>query len=341
MAATWRSTSTTDEFEPGTLDLHRFVLLFGHQFSDRLRFQGEVEIEHALVEGGEESGELEVEQAYLDFSILPGLSARAGMMLTPMGIVNENHEPASFHGVERSFVDTFIIPSTWFAAGAGVTGRFGNGFSYKAFATSPLNAAFFNAEEGFRDGRQKGFLDDASNLAAALRLEYTGTPDLTLGASYWNGNTGFEFQDISANAQFFEIDARYRIGRFDLTAQYVSTKLDDSAELNRALQRRSGISPNIAEETLGYYLEGAVQLRPRTSRFGLAAFYRYELFNTQEKMAPGLLPLEEFNRNAHTVGLTLFPHRDVALKIDYSFLGNESTLIEASDRWNLGLGWWF
>lgn len=330
-----------DEFEPGTADLHRFVLLFGHQFSDRIRFQGEVEIEHGLVEGGEESGELEVEQAYLDFSVNASLSARAGMMLTPIGIVNEKHEPSAFHGVERPFVDTFVIPSTWFANGAGVSGRFGNGFSYRAFLMSPLNAAFFSAEEGFREGRQKGFLDDASNLAAALRLEYTGIRNLRLGASYWNGNTGFEFSDFSANAQFAELDAHYRLGRVDLTGQYVTTRLDDTVQLNRALQRRTGVNPNIAEEMLGYYLEGAVRLRPRTARLGLVGFYRYELFNTQEKMAPGLLPLHEFNRSANTVGFTLFPHPDIALKLDYNFLDNESALIEASDKWNLGIGWWF
>ena len=131
------------------------------------------------------------------------------------------------------------------------------------------------------------------------------------------------------------------MGRFDLAGQYVTTQLDETAELNRALQRRSGINPNIAEKMLGYYLEGAVHLRQRTSRLGLVAFYRYELFNTQEKMAPGFLPLGEFNRTAHTVGLTLFPHRDIALKVDYNFLDNESTFITASDKWNLGIGWWF
>ena len=53
---------------PAVLDFHRFVLLFSHGFSDRLRFVGELEVEHAVVEGLEEGGELELEQAYLDFS---------------------------------------------------------------------------------------------------------------------------------------------------------------------------------------------------------------------------------------------------------------------------------
>ncbi len=99
-----------DPFRP---DFHRFVLLFGHSFSDRIKFWSELEVEHALVEGGEESGEVALEQAYLDFLIKPAFNLRAGMMLTPVGIINERHEPPSFNGVERPFVETVIIPTTW------------------------------------------------------------------------------------------------------------------------------------------------------------------------------------------------------------------------------------
>src|SRR5262249_28515259 len=54
-----------EEGRDGVLDFHRFVLLINHSFSSRLRFVGELELEHAVVEGLEESGELELEQAYL------------------------------------------------------------------------------------------------------------------------------------------------------------------------------------------------------------------------------------------------------------------------------------
>src|ERR1700719_2278120 len=53
----------------GVLDFRRFVLLFTHRFSDRIRFVSELEVEHALVEGGEDKGEVELEQAYIDFLI--------------------------------------------------------------------------------------------------------------------------------------------------------------------------------------------------------------------------------------------------------------------------------
>src|SRR5262249_26041335 len=141
---------------PPILDFHRFVLLFTHRFSDRIRFVSEVEIEHAFVEGLEESGELELEQAYLDFLLRPSLNFRAGMLLVPVGIINERHEPPVFHGVERPFVDTFIVPTTWFDAGAGIHGAFGKGFRYRAYLMAPLDATEFTAGGGISGSAQHG-----------------------------------------------------------------------------------------------------------------------------------------------------------------------------------------
>jgi len=169
------------EHEDPQLDFHRFVLLFNHSFSDRLRFIGELELEHALVEGLEESGELELEQAYLDFRVNRMLNLRAGMLLAPVGIINERHEPPSFHGVERPFVDTFIIPTTWFDAGAGIHGTFGAAWHYRAYLMAPLDATLITAEEGLAEARQKGFLSNVRNIATTARFEYGGLPGLTLG----------------------------------------------------------------------------------------------------------------------------------------------------------------
>ena len=87
-------------------DFHRFVLLFGHSFSNRIKFWSELELEHSRVEGREEGGEVALEQAYLDFLIKPYFNVRAGMLLSPVGIINERHEPPSYNGVERPFVET-------------------------------------------------------------------------------------------------------------------------------------------------------------------------------------------------------------------------------------------
>src|SRR4030095_3735031 len=131
------------EFNDGQLDFHRFVLLVTHSFSERIRFAGELELEHAVGEGLEEKGELELEQAYVDFLLSRSFNIRAGMMLMPIGIINERPEPPASYGVQRPFDDTFIIPTTWFEAGAGVHGEIGRGWRYRAFVVAPLDAAEF------------------------------------------------------------------------------------------------------------------------------------------------------------------------------------------------------
>ena len=329
------------EDEPGTADFHRFVLLFGHSFSNRIQFWSELEIEHALVEGAETSGELEVEQAYLDFLVKPWFNIRSGILLAPMGLINERHEPPSFNGVERPFVDTVILPTTWFGPGAGVHGDLGGGFSYKLYAMDSLDSSRFSAEEGFRDGRQKAFKSVMQNTAITGRLEYHGLPGMSLGTSFWTGKTGFATPGINPRVNIFEFDGRGSVGRFDFRGEFAQTSMDQTARLNSLVQRTAGVNPNLAERMRGFYMEGAYHLLPIRNRHDFVVFSRYENFDTQNRMATGFHPLGEFDRDAVVTGFTYFPEPDIAFKFDYTFMRNQSTFIKARNGLNLGLGWWF
>ncbi len=330
------------EFQDGTVDFHRFVLLFTHSFTDRLRFVGELELEHALVEGLEDAGELELEQAYLDFLVTRSFNLRAGMMLMPVGIINERHEPPVYYGVERPFVDTVIVPTTWFEVGAGVHGEIGRGWRYRAFVTAPLNAAEFSAEDGLRQGLQKGSEANVGRPAVTGRVEYVGRRGLTLGASGWTGRSGFEFRPrFDVPVSLAEADARYTRGRIELRGQFAQSWIDNAGQLNDALARRVGVNPNIARSLRGVYAEGAYRI-VSGARFGdVGAFARHETFNTQFKMPAGYVPLPEFDRTAWVVGANYWPDPDVAVKVDYSIVRNRSSVIQAPNSFNLGLGWWF
>jgi DtxR family Mn-dependent transcriptional regulator len=330
------------EFADGTLDFHRFVLLVTHSFTDRIRFVSEVEIEHALVEGGEEKGELEVEQAYVDFLLSRRFNVRAGMMLMPVGIINERHEPPVYYGVERPFVDTVIVPSTWFETGAGIHGELGRGWRYRAFVTAPLNAAEFSAEDGIREGKQKGSEANAGRLGTTGRLEYVGIRGLTVGASWWTGESGFEFRPrFDVPVTVAEADARYSRDRFEGRLQFAQVWIDNADLLNDALTRRVGVDPNIARVLRGFYAEGGYRF-VEAARFGdVGAFVRYENFDTQLKMAGAGIRLPEFDRDAWVFGATYWPDPDIAIKADYSVVRNRSAILQAPNSFNLGLGWWF
>ena len=327
--------------EDGVLDFHRFVLLITHSFSSRIRFVGELEIEHAFVEGLEESGELELEQAYVDFLLSRRLNVRAGMLLIPVGIINERHEPPVFHGVERPFVDTVIVPTTWFEAGAGVHGMLGRGWRYRAFVVAPLNALEFSAEEGIRGGRQKGSEANVRNLAYTGRLEYLGVRGLTLGASLFAGESSFAAPRLDAGVTLSEFDARYRRNRLEVRGQFAHVRIADAATLNDSLGRIVGVSPNIAEALRGFYGEAAYRVWNSGSPRDLVAFTRYENFDTQFRMPDGFLPLKEFDRDAVVSGVTYYADPDVAVKADYTYLRNQSGLFANRHLVNVGLGWWF
>lgn len=327
--------------EPGLADFHRFVLLFGHSFSDRIKFWSELELEHSLVEGGEELGEVALEQAYLDLLIKPWLNVRAGMILSPIGIINERHEPPSFNGVERPFVETVIIPTTWGEMGIGLTGDLGRGFRYRTYMMSALDPFGFNAESGITEGRRSGFEASFRNPAFAGRLEYAGVRRLTLGVSSYTGVASSEFIRSTPRVSIGSVDGRYSFRRLDVRGLFANTWISRTRELNEALERTIGFNGNVARMLRGYYFEPAVHILPRRMRNDIILFTRYEKYNTQHRMASGLVPLDEFNRRSIVSGVTYKPNADVAIKFDYVFNRNASSVVRPLNAMNLGFGWWF
>ena len=328
--------------QDGQLDFHRFVLLVAHQFSDRIRFVSELELEHAFVEGLEESGELELEQAYVDFLLSRRFNVRAGMLLMPVGIINERHEPPVYYGVERPLVDTVIIPTTWFEVGAGVHGEIGRGWRYRAYLTSPLNAAEFSAEEGIREGRQKGNRTNIGRAAGTGRLEYVGIRGLTAGGSVWTGLSGFEFRPrLDIPVRVLEADVRYARNRFEGRAELAQVDITDADDLNDAIARTTGVNPNVASTLRGGYLEAGYRLISGAGFGDVGVFVRYENVDTQFRMPAGYVPLEQFDRDVWVVGGTYWPEPDIAIKVDYVHQRNGSSVVSAPRSFNVGLGWWF
>ena len=102
------------------VDFHRYVLFFGHDFNATTRMFSEFELEHSLAGEGK-PGEVELEQAYLERDFGDSVTGRAGIMLMPIGLLNEVHEPPTFYGVERNKIENVIVPTTWWEAGVSGT----------------------------------------------------------------------------------------------------------------------------------------------------------------------------------------------------------------------------
>lgn len=304
--------------DKNVIDFHRFVLFFGHQFSDSVRFNSEVEIEHALVEGGEESGEVELEQAYVEFDLNDRLRARGGLFLLPVGILNPTHEPTTFYGVERSPVAHDIIPSTWWAGGASLLGELGGGFSFDLALHSGLNTS---AEAGYqpRDGRQKVSEAVFNDAAVTGRLKYTAIPGLELAASVQYQDDVTQGSDPSAgSATLFETHADWREGPFGLRALYARWELDGAGP--------AAIGADVQE---GFYLEPSWRFTPEWG-----VFARYNQWDN----AAGDGLDSEFTQ--WDLGVNYWPHPRVVIKADYQDQDTPPG-IDEFDGVNLGIGYLF
>ena len=139
----------------GTAYLERAILFVGHQFNHRWSLFSELEIENAKVEGGGAGGEVAMEQAYVRYNINPRHYIVAGLFVPRIGLLNENHLPVNFNGVERPLTETYIIPATWRELGVAWYGSF-NRLQLSAALMNGLHGSQLEHGTGIRDGRAEG-----------------------------------------------------------------------------------------------------------------------------------------------------------------------------------------
>src|SRR5207247_7506726 len=179
----------TGPHTPPVVNLARFVVYLAHSFDERLAFRSELEVEDAKIEGGQAGGEVSLEQAYLDYRLGDWITLRTGLVLPPVGIINETHEPPTFNGVERPGFDHDVIPTTWREIGLGAVGTIpgGGGLAYRVYFVNGLRAEGFDAVGGIREGRQGGQNASFTNASFTGRLEWS-RPGLKIGgACSWRG----------------------------------------------------------------------------------------------------------------------------------------------------------
>ena len=317
------------------VDFLRGVVYIGHRFDDRWVFNSALEIEHASTS---KSGSASVEFAYVDYLWKPELNVRTGLLLLPMGLLNELHEPTRFLSAERPYTEEVLIPSTWRENGAGVFGSVGP-FSYRSYVVSGLDGASFTAN-GLRGGRQKGAKALAEDIAWTGRLDYAGTPGLTLGVSAYIGNSGQGMRDaagstIDARTEIVDFHFDWTAGAFTLRGLWAEATIGDAARLNRALGYTGDDS--IGDRMRGRYLEAAYDvLAHRGGRASLSPFVRIETIDTQVGVPEGFERDPIYDREILTWGIAWQPFDRVIFKAGYQDWSNPGGT--AFDEWNLGMG---
>jgi hypothetical protein len=314
-----------DPADHAVVDLRRFVLFFGHNFSDRLRFYSELEIEHAISSAGDQ-GEAEIEQAYLDGLLSRWLNLRGGLINIPVGIVNVYHEPPTLNGVDRPAVDIYVVPTTWREPGIGFFGEIRQGLRYQAYLVNGFNANGFTAAAAIREGHQEAQLARASDFGGVVRLDWEPLLGTVIGFSGYRATSGNSLTDTVGKVPvtLLEADARTRLGGFSARAQIAALFIGDAAALNTAL--RGAIpagdpAPDpVSAQSRGGYLEAGYDLlrlvRPGSPQ-SVTLFGRFDYVDTQADVPAGFAASPALRRTIYTAGLVYRPVLEVGLKLDY------------------------
>ena len=327
-------------------DALRAILYFGYKFSDRLIFNSELEWEHGSTGQG---GEASIEFAYLDYIFSPAFGVRAGLLLSPMGFINELHEPPIFLGTTRPLVESVIIPTTWRSNGAGVFGQAGP-LAYRAYLiTSPdavgggtSRAGGFGAG-GLRGGRQKGAREMAEDFGGVARVDFVGVPGVTVGGSAFLGNTAqgrklASGEEVGGRLTIWEGHAEYRARGLDLRGLYAVATLDEVAELNE-LRKLAG-NASIGERLVGGYVQGGYDvLNFVDTEHQLVPYARWERVNTQDRVPTGFTANPANDRRVLSLGAMWKPIPAVSVKADYQLHGNEAET--GVNQFNVNIGYLF
>jgi opacity protein-like surface antigen len=332
-------------------DMLRAVLYFGYKFTDSIVFNSEIEFEHATTGSTESSsgGSASVEFATLDFLLHESANIRTGLMLIPMGFVNEIHEPPFFFGVNRPDIERQIIPSTWRENGVGLFGSFlDDTIEYKAYVVNGLNAKGFRTG-GLRSGRQKGNRALAEHLAFVTRVDWTPLAGLQLGGSVYVGKSG-QNQKIDGTkipdsmTTIWELHSEYKAYGMSLRGLFTMATVSDNGQLSDALIDLGEIDPDegIGGEMLGGYVEAGYDVMPlfdSETTMALEPFFRYERYDTQRGMASGFSSQDSKDIWNYTTGFSFLPIPNVVIKADYRRRNAQSG--NKPDEVNLGIGYVF
>ena len=341
-------------------DLLRMVLYTGYKFTDSILFNAEIEFEHATTSSTKSSsgGSVSVEFAYLDFLLRDWANIRAGLVLVPMGFINEIHEPVYYFGVNRPEIERQIIPSTWRENGVGLLGTLYEQVDYQAFVINGFNAEGFDSG-GLRGGRQKGNRALAEHLAFVARLDWTPIQQLVVGGSVYHGNSG-QNQNVAVPADdparipdtpttIWEVHAQYEDHGLHLRSLFTMADIGDAGDLTAALAPvglggtgELATDEAIAGEMLGVYGEIAYDLMPLLfpgSERTLEPFFRYSYYDTQRDVPSGFSSDRSKEIEIYTLGFSFQPIPRVVIKADYRNRVAKSGGLP--DEFNLGVGFVF
>ncbi|MBW6491477.1 MAG: hypothetical protein K0B15_09835 [Lentimicrobium sp.] len=329
----------------GKLDVTRLVMLVNYKFNDKLDFFSEVEFEHVK--------ELWVEQALMQYRFNDAFMLRGGLMIIPMGILNEYHEPSTYNGVKRPSTDSRIVPTTWREIGLGLTGNLSGAYmKYQLYVVNGFKSydgsANLGGPNGLRSGGQRGAESFISSPNLSAKVDFYGISGLNLGLAGYFGNTQSTlYNNLPKDSQSMRqradssivnlamlgLDARYTFGGLHLRGQYILTMVENTSAYNAFTGK------DLGSEMGGWYAEAAWDLMhgTKSSDRPLTLFIRFEKYDIHAATEPSLIRNKAYNITELTTGLGYRIAEGAVIKTDLQFT-REKGLSNIQTSFNAGLG---
>lgn len=321
---------TPQEDPSFTTDVFRYILYLGYAFNNKLKFNSEVEIEHAK--------KVLLEFAFLDYRVNKYFGLRAGQVLIPIGITNEYHEPPTYFSVKQPYLEKKLFPFTWKENGVGIYGE----TDFIEFRGYIINA--MKAGSSYDPTEPLDSIDQIGSQAVTDELGVTARFDLKLPLNLKVGAAGFYSPVLQGNGDrlgsisLISPHLWWQYAGFDIRFVGALVRVEGSDKITQALP-----SGNVFPKRMqGYYLQAAYNvLRFFETDQELFIFGKVENVDRYNQVPDGYSKPtgKASNLNVLNFGIAYKPHPLVSLKADYAREDYESN--QDIDLYSTAITWMF
>jgi hypothetical protein len=277
-----------------TFDQHRFIPFIYGEVNENIHVLAELEFEHGgLVKGkGETDGEIKIEFAVLDITFSEALTYRSGIVLSPVGGFNIDHDSPRNDLTNRPLTARQIVPTTLSEAGMGFYGTFYPGdvgvLDYELYVVNGFNEGVILSMRSGR-GSQKSDNNDEKSLTG--RINFSPLIGVQMAGSFHVG----AYDDAGDhNLGIYAVDANFNRGPFEVRGEWAMASIDGAMH-----DERSGYYAQV-----GYHFgAGTLQAFPHSIFTASLRYDSIDLGASQERRT--------------TLGLNWRPVEETAVKLDY------------------------
>ncbi len=309
-----------------SMELRRFNIFLFSSIGRRVRFISELEFEHG-------TEEIALETALVDFTINPSLVVRVGILLSPIGAFNVNHDSPRYDFVDRPLVSTQIIPATLSEVGFGIHGRLaprGLTLSYDAYLVNGLGEGVVlngTGRTNLASGKTASRFEEDNNGSPSFsgRVAAQSRRWGELGLSYYGGiYNSWRVEGEAVNEKrrlsIMALDLNTEVSSLSLRGEIAWAAVDVPVDLQELL----------AERQWGLYLDAVLPVwRPRIRGLldpvvSLGLRLERVDFNRGEFTSTGSKIFDEIN--AVTAGASFRPAPGTVFRLNYRFESSQDLL---------------